>query len=183
MFSARKKDEINLLPQRGLESNTVGRLLAWVLSSFRVIVIVTEIIVMVAFLSRFWLDAQNADLNDEIKNKKAVLEAYQDFESNFRDAKARLELYSSISSGGTFSSLFKSISDLLPPDIYLASASYAGGFLTLSAVSTNELSIQQFIVNVNSIDRLKNIYLKEVQTEKDNPNLIKFVVNMTVNNI
>lgn len=182
MFSARKKEEINLIAQKSFEQNTFGRLLAWVLSSFRVIVIATEIIVMIAFLSRFWLDAQNADLNDDIKKKKATLEAYSDFERDFRDAKARLDIYNQIVSGGTFASLVKSLSDLLPPDIHLSSLSYSSGGITISALSTNEVSIQQYIVNINTIDRVKNVYLREIQTEKDNPNLIKFTLAMTVNN-
>ena len=50
-----RKEEINLLPQKGFEATTAGRILAWILSTFRIIVIITELLVMVAFLSRFWL--------------------------------------------------------------------------------------------------------------------------------
>jgi len=177
---ARKKEEINLLPQKGFESNTVGRLLAWVLSSFRVIVIVTEIIVMIAFLSRFWLDAQNADLTDDIKNKKAVLQAYQDFEKDFRDTQKRLEVYASVTKEVPFASLIKSLSDLLPPDIYLSSLAYSGSQVNITALSPNEVSIQQYMVNISTVDMVKNVSIREIATEKDNPGLIKFTLTMDV---
>ena len=64
-MSAHKKQQVNLLPEKGFTSTTTGRVLTWILSTFRIIVIVTEIIVMIAFLSRFWLDAQNTDLSEE----------------------------------------------------------------------------------------------------------------------
>lgn len=179
---ARKKEEINLLPQKGFESNTVGRLLAWVLSSFRIIVIVTEIIVMIAFLSRFWLDAQNADLTDEIGNKKAVLESYKDFEKDFRDTQKRLSVYAFITGKEELASLLKSLSDFLPPDIYLSGFSYSNGQINLVAHSTNEISIQQYLVNINTIDRVENIALTEIETEKDNPGLMKFTLSMNVKN-
>ena len=179
---ARKKEEINLLPQKGFESNTIGRLLAWVLSSFRIIVIVTEIIVMIAFLSRFWLDAQNADLTDDIKNKKAVLEAYQDFEKDYRDTQKRLEIYSTITKGVPLATLVKSLSDLLPPDIYLYSLGYTGTQINISALSPNEISIQQYMVNISAVDTVKNVTIREIETEKDNPGLIKFTLSMDIVN-
>ena len=83
-----KKEEINLLPQKGFASTTAGRILAWILSTFRIIVIVTEIIVMVAFLSRFWLDAQNTDLDEEITQKQALIAASLGFEKRFKQTQS-----------------------------------------------------------------------------------------------
>jgi hypothetical protein len=121
-MAARKKEEINLLPQRGFESTTTGRILAWVLSSFRIIVIVTEIIVMVAFLSRFWLDAQNTDLTEELDRKQAVLASSLNFEKEFKDTQKRLEIYSDLTSYKLpKATIASTISQLLPPDIFLTS--------------------------------------------------------------
>jgi len=47
------------------------------MGSFRIIVIVTEIIVMGAFLSRFWLDAQNSELDSSIKIASAQITAQE----------------------------------------------------------------------------------------------------------
>ena len=63
---AKKEPEINLLPQEEFEGSVIGRILKWGLSTFRIIVIIVEMVVMAAFLSRFWLDAKNSDLNEDI---------------------------------------------------------------------------------------------------------------------
>ena len=73
-MAARKKNkEINLLPQEQFAASTTGRVLAWVLSTFRMIVILTEMIVIIAFLSRFWLDIKSNDLTDEVDNQKKIV--------------------------------------------------------------------------------------------------------------
>ncbi len=51
---------------------------------------------MIAFLSRFWLDAQHTDLNEEIQQKQAVIEATQNFESEFKDTQKRLSIFSKL---------------------------------------------------------------------------------------
>lgn len=79
---ARKKKTkaINLLPQEAFAKTTLGRTLTWLLSTFRIIVISVEMVVVVAFLSRFWLDARITDLNDELKQKQAVITSLATFE-------------------------------------------------------------------------------------------------------
>ena len=67
MAARKKSSRINLLPQEEFAASTLGRILAWILSTFRILVIMTELIVILAFLSRFWLDARTTDLNEEIK--------------------------------------------------------------------------------------------------------------------
>ena len=56
----------------------------------RYIVILTELVVIAAFLSRFKLDRDYADLGDKITGKKAVLTAMANTESNFRLTQERL---------------------------------------------------------------------------------------------
>jgi len=80
-----KNKSINLLPQEEFEASTIGRVLKWATGTFRIIVIITEMVVMAAFLSRFWLDAQNSDLTDSIKIRSAQISAQGDLEKRFRE--------------------------------------------------------------------------------------------------
>ncbi len=86
------KEEISLLPRQGLEGTPLGRLIDWLLSSGRYIIIFTELIVIGAFLSRFWLDRKNSDLSEEIRQQKAILEATRSFEQEFRLFQTRLNV-------------------------------------------------------------------------------------------
>src|SRR5512144_1767398 len=97
-----KSKSINLLPQEEFENSVLGRILRWATGSFRVIVIITEMVVMGAFLSRFWLDAQNSDLNDSIQIKSAQISAQKDFENQFRQIQKKLDIYKGISKSNQF---------------------------------------------------------------------------------
>ena len=77
------KKEINLLPKNPWETGLVGKLIKWVLTVGRYIVVFVELIVILAFLYRFSLDRKLTDLNEEIKQKQAVISSFGDFETNF----------------------------------------------------------------------------------------------------
>jgi Tfp pilus assembly protein PilN len=178
-MAARKKEEINLLPQRGFESTTTGRVLAWILSSFRIIVIVTEIIVMIAFLSRFWLDAQNTDLTDELESKQAILASSLKFEKEFKETQNRLGVYSDITSYTLpKASIANTISTLLPPDIFLSSVVFSADAVAVSGISPNERSIQQFVVNLNSSDYFEKAHLLEIKSDEEDVNSLLFQIQV-----
>ena len=83
---------------------------------------------MLAFLSRFWLDAQNTDLNELIKQKQAVLAASSSFEKKFKDTQARLKIFSNFTSEeGVVADAMSEMSSRLPPDALLASVSFKDG--------------------------------------------------------
>jgi len=180
-MAARKKEEINLLPQCGFKSTTTGRILSWVLSSFRIIVIVTEIIVMIAFLSRFWLDAQNTDLTEELDQKQAVLAASLNFEREFKNTQKRLKIYSDL----TYDKLSKAtvantVSKLLPPDIFLSVITFKDREIGISGISPNEKSIQQLIVNLNSSDIFEKAFLMGIKSDEEDVNSLIFELRVTL---
>ncbi len=177
MSAQKRKEEINLLPEKGFESTTTGRILAWILSTFRVIVIVTEIIVMMAFLSRFWLDAQNSDLNDNIDQKKAVLAASQNFEKQFKAAQERLKIFSTLTANQTDINLtLKLIVESLPPDVVLSEILISDRGIEISGNTPNEKSIHQLSVNLNSKDQMSEFTVTEINTDLRNSTVLNFTV-------
>lgn len=115
-MAKKKKATINLLDTGGFTDTVSGRILAWILSSFRVIVIVTEVLVMLAFLSRFWLDAQNSDLEQQIRQTQAVITASQPFEKDFKDTQARLKIFNDYAQDeGRKTEIVNIISSSIPP--------------------------------------------------------------------
>ena len=75
---------INLLGKEDLGRSPTGRLLAWAVTYGRYIMIGTEIVVLLAFISRFSLDRKLTDLKEEITQKQAILEANSDLETTIR---------------------------------------------------------------------------------------------------
>jgi Tfp pilus assembly protein PilN len=184
-MSAHQKDSgINLLPEKGFATSTSGRILAWVLSTFRIIVIVTEIIVMLAFVSRFWLDAQNKDLDDLLKNRQEQLELHLPFERDFKDVQERLKIYkATLNSNVGLSQHLKQVADYMPPDVFLIKLGYKDSGLTIEGFSPNERSIQQYLVNLQAIEELEEVTLVKLSTDPKMSNLIIFEAKATVRKI
>lgn len=171
-----KIKSINLLPQDEFQLTSLGRILKWALSTFRVMVIITELIVMSAFLSRFWLDAKNSDLNEEINISKAQVLAYSEVEQEFRNYQNKLSIAKSLYSEENNSDLIKNITNQLPADIILSSIQKTEEGVQLKALSYSEKSIAQFLVNLESLKEIENIVLSQVASSVDNNAITIFTI-------
>lgn len=118
-----KNKLINLLPQEEFDVSVVGRVLKWAMGTFRIIVIVTEMVVMGAFLSRFWLDAQNSDLNDAIAIKTAQISAQSDFENQFRAIQNKLSIFKQLATAPQSSDKLNVIASKVPTDVVMSGMS------------------------------------------------------------
>ena len=67
------KTTIEFIPQEDWEKTSFGKFLKWLLNVGRWIVIVTELIVIIAFVSRFKLDRDLTNLNEKVKQKQAII--------------------------------------------------------------------------------------------------------------
>ncbi|MBU0572594.1 PilN domain-containing protein [Patescibacteria group bacterium] len=182
MAARKKKNRINLLPQEEFAQSTLGRVLAWLLSSFRVIVIITEVFVMMVFLSRFWLDAKSADLNDLIKQRQAVLVASVDFENEFRGAQKKLSIFSELTAvDKPTTGHLNTTSSLVPPEIVLSSFSFVGDDIKIEGVSPNERGIAQFVANLDASDEFEEVAITQISTDKEIQVLLTFSLKLTLN--
>jgi Tfp pilus assembly protein PilN len=177
---AKKEPKINLLPQEEFESSIVGRVLKWALSTFRIIVIVMEMVVMAAFLSRFWLDARNSDLNESIKQKQAVLTASADFEKEFRQVQKRLNIASVLYSVSQPSPSISSIASYLPVDVFLSSLSFTDDSVQVKGIASSEKGVAQFIANLESDKKIKEVSLSQVDSSKEGGISLVFTLKITL---
>ncbi len=178
---AARKEEINLLPSKAFEASIQGKIFSWVLSTFRIIVITTEIIVMIAFISRFFLDTQNTDLSEEIKEKKASLQSYSQFEKEFRDVQKRLAVFSEITKNEELiPKTIKNITSLLPPDLYLTSVSLREDAVEIEGSTPNEKSVQQLVTNLSSTDNFDEINIVELKSNLSTPTLLDFKLSTKI---
>jgi len=179
MAARKKQAQINLLPQEQFASSMPGRILAWALSTFRVIVIVTELVVILAFLSRFFLDAQNADLTEEIEQKQGIIADASEFEKTFRLTQKKLEIFAQLTAQDKLASgVLSKIPTSIPPDVYLESISLNDNTLSILGLSPNERSIQEFVVNLEANLGVKNVNLERIETSFQDPSLMEFSVGV-----
>ena len=173
---AKKEAVINLLPQREFEASTAGRILKWALSSFRIIVVLTEMLVMAAFLSRFWLDARNSDLNEQIVQKQTVILSSKEIEERFRLDQKRLLILSELSAISPLSDLIGTIVSYLPTSVTFSSIAIEGDSVDLAGTSGGELGISQFMANLESSKKLSGITLTRVASDTENSLVTNFAL-------
>jgi len=85
------KKELSLLPDAENPTSLSARALKWLTTVGRWVIVLTELVVIVAFISRFWLDRKNSDLSEVIRQRQAILASTKDFEIEFNSFQKRLE--------------------------------------------------------------------------------------------
>lgn len=173
-----KNKPINLLPIEEFNASTTGRVLKWATSTFRVIVIITEMVVMGAFLSRFWLDAQNSSLNNSIKVKSAQITAQADLEKQFRNIQSKLIVFDTISQKNNSSMLVEKITSVVPVTVTLSRISITKGAIEVRGASLSDFDIARFVVNLKS-PPFKTAELGQINSSEEDLGATNFVINIT----
>lgn len=155
---------INLLGTEDLQHSPWGRLLAWATTYGRYTMITTEIIVLLAFISRFSLDRKLTDLKEEISQKQSIIEANVGFESTFRSLQDRMRTIKSLTaSQGAPRDILEELQQMLPPDVYFQSLTLGGGNLTIKTTAGTTAGFSQFLANIAQSSRLQNIEVSGIK--------------------
>lgn len=174
-----KNKSINLLPQEEFDASLLGRTLKWAMGSFRIIVILTEMVVMAAFLSRFWLDAQNSSLDESIKIASAQISTQSGFEKEFRGIQQKLSIYKQITAGATESGKLDLVASKIPQDLTLSSVTVGNNLIQIKGISGSEAGIAQFISNLKSDPNVKQVDLDSIGSSEQNQSLLTFLINVS----
>lgn len=136
----KKIPSINLLKEA--KNDTLEKIINWSLGVGRILVIVTELIALAAFLYRFTLDQQLVDLHSEIKQRELIVSQFKKQEDEYRNLQERLSVISN----------YSTITEKRGK-IYEDIIGFAPAGLTFNQISLFEdsLSIE---VNINSVSPL-----------------------------
>ncbi len=158
---------INLLGQEDLAHSPQGRIINWALSYGRYIMIGTEIVVLLAFISRFSLDRKLTDLKEEIDQKQAILVANASLEQDIRSVQDQIAKIKTITKDQTKPlNTFTLINTLLPNDAYLNSLEIASDKFSTEVVAGTTEGFGQFLTNLQAVKHIKRIEVGEI---KKNP--------------
>lgn len=172
---AAQKSSLELLPKEDWEKGSLGKILKWTLSVGRYIVIVTELIVILAFLSRFKLDRDLTDLNEDVRRKQAVVTAFSSFEENFRLLQKKITTIENLETTRFQTTATLSVlSSLVPVDVYLSDLSVSPKDISLTATSLSEAGLGTFIKNLKSSNKFSQLSLSGISSGAENEIGIKF---------
>lgn len=109
---------VNLLPVDRFEFSPWGRFLVWVLSTGKIVVVLTELVVIAAFLSRFWFDRRLSDLRELRMARTAAVKSMGDVQARWESAQFLAEEINRVNSNNfDASERLNRIQALTPADV------------------------------------------------------------------
>lgn len=141
-----EKKNINLLQERGAPATFWERLYDWMTNTCRIIVILTEFLVLGAFGWRFWLDRTLNDLKDDIETKGEILKSLASQEDEIRLLQSKINTYKDLwVKSSNFSPTLKEINDYIPSDteelsVSIVNSKEGKGFVISGEVERDQIS-------------------------------------------
>ena len=179
------KKEISLLPESENPRSFSARLFKWITTTGRVTIVLTELIVISVFISRFWLDRKNSDLSETVRQKQAILESATPFETEFTKLQQRLVYIKTFySSQPKFDEQINSLIASTPQDLFYeritVSTDAKTNETTIDAglVAYKEESIVSFITNLMLNPDIDQVNISKIE-KKDKEN--QYSVSLTLN--
>lgn len=167
MATAHGVSSINLLPKDSFEFSTAGKALKWVMTAGRVLVVLTEFVVLLAFASRFYFDKKLSDLGEVLTQKETQIAAYADVETEMRKVLAKQQPVETFQSDGLgFSTKVDSLTRILPPGVVLDSLSLSKGSLVIAGKAQSEYGFAQLISGVKKMPGVSSVNMKDTSFDQ-----------------
>lgn len=153
---------INLAGGDDLAARPGGKFVHWALTWGKVVIVITELVVVSAFISRFYLDSVIADLNETVERKKGIVTASADFEKRYRALVARIQAASEIVEAVAPDVVLARTKELLPEGIEIDSISLDVLEVSLQGSSATEEALAVLSRSFKESSRFTNVVLQRV---------------------
>lgn len=163
--------EINLIPKDPFFSTVIGKTLKWALSAGRYIVIFTELVVIMSFITRFTLDRKVTDLNSSINQKKNIILSYGNIEENFRTIQEKISQYKQTEQETNIVDTFANMSKVMPEGIVLQELAIRPTSVIISGKTLSQNSFNLLINNLQLSSDFYNINVSEIESSTVEPGL------------
>lgn len=159
--------KVNLLPLDSFEASFMGRGLKWALTAGRVLVVLTEFVVILAFASRFWFDKRLNDLVEVIDQKKQVVESYSEIEAQMRDILTRQSpIDRSLNRKTTPITVVEKLGEIVPSATTLTELTVDETKVSMAGASDSEAVLAQTLRSLKGFGDMKKINLEEVNFDQ-----------------
>lgn len=175
------KKEISLLVGADDPNSISDKIVFWVSNVLRYIMVFTELIIIIIFLSRFKLDRENTDLSDRIRQQKSIIQVNANFETEYNSLQQKITLIGKLyKEQPDYYSKIVSIIQNTPSDITFNSLSVENKnskvVFSLNVFAYQEEAIIDFINQLSQNKQIKSIEVsnieKKARENKYNINLI-----------
>ncbi len=157
--------EINLIPSKKFEEHSRSRkVFIWMVGVGRVIIIITELVAVLVWLSRFNLDYQITTLQENIENKAASVATSKRFETNVRRYQNKIKLLKELEQEKIFFSQgLNKLSALSPQEVRFTKINLQPQQIQFNAIADTAASFALLISSLISSEDVQEIRLTSTQ--------------------
>lgn len=162
------KIDINLLAQADINTRPLSKFLRWSLTYGRYIIIGTQIIVLLAFFSRFKLDQELSDLHTKIDEKVNIIETLSPIEQNTRKLQNKIQILANLeSSRSLYLQIIKDLAKETANEIVIGQLIFNQNQLLINGKSGTNVAFSNLLSFLRKNDSFSQITLEEVSRNKD----------------
>lgn len=178
-MTARVDPLVNLLPSDRFEYSRVGRFLQWALSTGRHVLMLTELVVILAFLSRFWFDRTLENLREVRIQKEAIVDSYDQILQRFLTMKSQVVIVRRIFQSQSHSSqTLSTIQSLTPKDIRYTNIETATNSATLKGFVSSAPSFSTLLSRLQGEPTFSEVLVRSLQLSRDHAPGVDFEVDV-----
>lgn len=158
---------INLIGDKG--KNVSDIFLFWALYVGRLLIIITEAIALIVFLSRFSIDRKLIDYKDSIENLRAQVEFFKAGEEKFRDAQLKLKISDTFTASTSASvNLFQELLNQSNSRLLLSYISVSPSSLSVTAQSSTIGELSSFAQKLREHKLIESLSIEKVESKPKN---------------
>ena len=164
--------QINLLPKKGFANSALGSTLEFFSTYGRYIIVGTQLIVLIAFFSRFRLDRELTDLQDAIDQKEAIITDLQSFESEVKLLQQRLGNIRNLKEGHDYvRDALSIVKSTLPPGTVITDLNIQQSGISMDGSSSDQQSFATLIATLRGSEDLDNISFSGISRSSDSESI------------
>jgi len=153
---------INLAKDK--ENSSFDKFIDWTLAIGRLVVIITEVIAVGAFIYRFSLDEKLVNLHSEIKKRQITISSLRNDENKFRNLQDRIALASSFSEKGIKTSQnITNFAKLIPEQVKINNLSLNKDQVNTNADVASVSLLSDFINSLKNSNTIKSISIDNIE--------------------
>lgn len=170
---------INLLPRDTFESSLPGVILQWALVFGKWAVIVTQLVVMGAFLWRFSLDRQLSDLRKSIAADAAIVKSYSQVESDFVLAQKQItQVKLTMAEEQQILKMMNEMGKITPDEVWYDKVSVSPTTTTVTAYAASLNGFGQFLTAIQADPMYAGVRVSKIESSTVKGAQLQFEVAM-----
>jgi len=165
--------DVNLIPKDPFFETALGRSIKWTVSVGRYILIFTQLVVIVSFLTRFVLDRQVTDLNVAINQQKMAIQNYGDFEKRFLFVQEQISDIRQLQQESNLMEIFPLLNETIPNNVILDELSIGQDNVLFSGIALSQNDFNILVTNVKLSPYFDEVSMDKIESRGDNlPGLV-----------